>query len=204
MLNRSKNNGLGVKENVILNNSRNNGRIIKKKNNMNQTENVNYETSIFNQKKNNNNNNDNNGNNANNNNNGKINLKNIFNNKQIKSTEEVKENNSSKSFFSSIGETLGFVAPTPPNASFTNNIKTNIKSECEGEDCDVFINSNRVSEIRTNLGNNFNNPKTRFKRARNTLNNLLGKEVNYSKKNRTGNLENIPQTGDMFTYLEKT
>jgi hypothetical protein len=54
------------------------------------------------------------------------------------------------------------------------------------------------------LGNNFNNPKTRFKRARNTLNNLLGKEVNYSNKNRTGNLANIPQTGDVFTYLEKT
>ena len=245
-LNHSKNNALGVKENILLNNSRNNGLTIHKKNNMNQAKNVNYETSIFNQKntrnnnnnirnnennnnninisknnnvnisKNNNNNNNNNiiknnnnnfniGNNGNDNdNNNKVNLKNIFNNKQIKSPEEVKENNSSKSFFSSIGETLGFVAPTPPNASLTNNIKTNIQSECEGEDCDVFINSNKVSEIRNNLGNNFNNPKTRFKRARNTLNNLLGKEVNYSKKNRTGNLENIPQTGDMFTYLEKT
>jgi CCR4-NOT transcription complex subunit 7/8 len=228
--NRNRNNGSVVQENLMLNSSRNNGSMVQKRNNnVNETENVNVETSIFNQKNTNNGNNSNNGNNtgyngnnnnngfnnnngnnnntgynSNNSNNGKVNLKKIFSNNQPQ--EEQKENNSSKSLLTSIGETLGFVTPNESSAAKNNinTITTNIKSECEGEDCDVFSNSNRLSKINSKLGNNFNNPKTRFKRARNTLNNLLGKEVNYTKKSRTGNIANIPQTGDAITYLEKT
>jgi hypothetical protein len=197
------------------NGNKNNGRRIKESLNANQNENVNYETSIFNQQENNGNNSNNeynnnnsSGNNANNGNNGKVRLKNIFNNEQGESQENKKKNNSSKSFLSSIGntlsETFGLSTQTPTSENNVNKINTIIKSECEGEDCDVFSNSNTISKINSKLGNNFNNPKTRFKRARNTLNNLLGREVNYSKKTRTGNIANIPITGDVFTYLEKT
>jgi len=121
----------------------------------------------------------------------------------------VQQESESKSIFSTIGETLGLSTSTPSQSPNSNNkithVQTNIKSECEGEDCDIFTNSNQVTEIvQRNLGNNFNNPELRFKRARNEFNNLIGKQIKYSKRNIKGNLANVPQTGDAITYFNKT
>ena len=155
--------------------------------NINSTEVENYNSSIFNQKV----------NNKRNNNNGKINLKNLFNQENSK-----EENNSSKSIFSTIGETLGLTVPIAKNN--INKIKTNLKSDCEGEDCDIFSNNSQLTKINTKFGNSFNNPETRFNNARKKFNNLLGNQILYSKRNKNGKLTNIPQTGDIHTYLEKT
>jgi len=142
-----------------------------------------------------------------NNNNGTSGNRNRNNNQNLRSQKNessiFNQPNTSKSFLRTIGNTLGITTPLPNTSSknFINKINTSIKSECEGEDCDIFTNT-QVTQINTNLGNSFKNPQIRFKRARNTLNNLLGKEIVLTKRNKKGNIENLPQTGDIYEYLK--
>ena len=114
-------------------------------------------------------------------------------------------NNSNKSIFSTIGETLGLTTPTTSQNN-SNVIKTNMKkAKCEGEDCDIFSEDVETAEINSsNLGKNFNNPENRFNNARTKIMKLMGEQVVISKKNNKRNIANIPTEGDIGIYIEET
>ena len=112
--------------------------------------------------------------------------------------------NTNKSIFTSIGETLGLTTPVPKNNS--NSIKTNMKkAKCEGEDCDIFSEDIETAEINAvNLGKNFKNGENRYNNARKKIMKLLGEQITTSKANNRGKISNFPREGDITTYLEET
>ena len=112
------------------------------------------------------------------------------------------KNNSNKSIFSTIGETLGLTAPTTQQNNSIS-IQTNMKKvKCEGQDCDIFSEDVMTAEINSkNLGSNFNKPENRFNNARNKIKKLMGEQITILKKNNKS-ISNIPLEGDIIEYKE--
>ena len=113
--------------------------------------------------------------------------------------------NSNKSIFASIGESLGLTTPTTPQNN-SNTVQTNMKkAKCEGEDCDIFSEDVKTSELNTvNLGKNFTNGENRYNNARKKILKLLGEQVTTSRANNQGKISSFPREGDITTYLEET
>jgi hypothetical protein len=116
------------------------------------------------------------------------------------------QQNSNKSIFASIGESLGLTAPTTTPQNNSNTIQINMKkAKCEGEDCDIFSEDVETSEINAvNLGKNFTNGENRYNNARKKIMKLLGEQVTVSKENNRGKISNFPREGDISTYVEET
>jgi len=127
---------------------------------------------------------------------------------EIEEETQQPQQNSSKSIFSTIGESLGITSSTTSTPSQNNNntIKTNMKkAKCEGEDCDIFSEDAKTSEINTvNLGKKFRNGENRYNNARKKIMKLLGEQVTTSKANNNGKISKFPREGDISTYVEET
>jgi hypothetical protein len=117
------------------------------------------------------------------------------------------QQNSNKSIFSTIGESFGITSSTSSTPSQNNNtIKTNMKkAKCEGEDCDIFSEDVKTSEINiANLGKKFTNGVNRYNNARKKIMELLGEQITTSKTNNQGKISNFPREGDITTYIQQT
>ena len=129
-----------------------------------------------------------------------------FEEDEEQSEKQAPPQNSNKSIFASIGESLGLTAPTTTPQNNSNTVQTNMKkAKCEGEDCDIFSEDVETSEINAvNLGKNFTNGENRYNNARKKIMKLLGEQVTTSKANNQGKISSFPTEGDITTYLEET